>query len=282
MTPCFCLILAGGFLMAAENEDAVRKEQACFEGVWRFALVEVDGKKQPEAPFETNKVIISKDGRFVVVQGTRITRGIMKLDPSHKPKHFDVTVTHGPAKGRTTRAIYELVGDTYKVCGSYRSNDRPTSFDSKPGRGLIVQVLKREKQDLREALLGVGRQELAGTWQAVSYARDGNEASYEDLKSVQLVMDPRGQATVLREGKVLLAGSTKLDPTADPMTLDLTFTEGDSKGQTALGIYRIEGDLLTICRAASDRARPTAFTSRPGSGQALMTYRRQKAATNRP
>jgi len=33
------------------------------------------------------------------------------------------------------------------------------------------------------------------------------------------------------------------------MTIDMAYTEGDDKGRTALGIYKIEDDVLTICRA---------------------------------
>jgi uncharacterized protein (TIGR03067 family) len=277
VTRCIELVLAWGILMGSD-EEATRKEYARFEGTWSFALVEVEGAKQPDVPFETHKVIIAKDGRFVVVQGPRITRGILKLDPTKTPKHFDFTVTDGPAKGRTTLAVYELDGDTYKFCGSIRNQGRPAALVSKPGSGTILQVLKREKQGVREALIDVGRKELTGTWQAVSYALDGDTASDEDMKRIQLSIDAAGKAAVLRDGKVLTAGTTTIDPTKNPMTLDVTYTEGDFKGLTALGVYKIEADLLTICRAAPGKARPTEFASKPGSGHALMTYKRNKAA----
>ena len=57
------------------------------------------------------------------------------------------------------------------------------------------------------------------------------------------------RATARSEGKVFIAGTTAIDPTASPMTIDVTFAEGDAKGKTALGIYKLDGDLLTICRA---------------------------------
>jgi uncharacterized protein (TIGR03067 family) len=279
MTPSTTLLLACGLFTGFASEDAAKKEQACFEGVWSFALVEVDGKKQPDVPFTTHKVIISKDGSFVVIQGPRITRGLMKLDPTKTPKHFDVTVTNGPAKGRTTLAIYELDGDTYKICSSFRNKDRAAGFDSKPGGGLVFQVLKREKQDLKEALIEAGGQELAATWQALEYTLDGNRAPDEDIKKVKLVIDGQGNAAAYRDGKIFIGGSAKIDPTKNPMTIDVMYTEGDYKGQTGLGIYKIEDDVLTICRAAPDHARPTEFASRPGSGHTLMTYKREMAST---
>jgi len=273
------LVVAYGLLVGSDNADATKKEYARFEGVWRFALVEVEGTKQPEAPFGTNKIIIWGDGQFVVVQGQRITRGRFELDLTKTPKHFDVTITDGPAKGRRTEAIYDLEGDTYKVCGSIRSKERPAALISKPGSGTILQVLKREKQDVKHARIEVGRQELAGTWQAVSYALDGNKASDEDMKKIKLSIDANGKATAVRDGKVFIAGTIQIDPTMNPMTMDVTYTEGDPTGQTAFGIYKIEDDLLTICRAAPDRGRPAEFASLRGSGHTLMTYKREQKST---
>jgi len=272
VTTRLSLMLACGLFGGVGGEDAARKDYARFEGVWSFALVEVDGKKQPAVPFETHKVIISNNGNFIVVQGQRVTRGSFKLDPSKTPKHFDNTV-----KDKTTLCIYELDGDTYKICGSFRGNERPITFESKPGSGLVSQVLRREKQDVKAALIEVGRQELAGTWQAVSYALDGKTASDEDMKRIKLVIDASGKATALRDGKVFIASTTTIDPTKAPVQIDMTYTEGDSKGRTALGIYKIEDDVLTICRNATDKPRPTEFASKPGSGHTLMTYKREKA-----
>ena len=270
------LMLAGSLLFASEREDATKKAHAQLEGVWSFALVEFDGKKQPAVPFATNKMIISKDGSYVVVQGTRVTRGTLKLDPTATPKHYDPTITTGPRKSLTFSGIYELDGDTLKICFSLRGKERPAALASKPGSGLLFQVFNREKQDVKEALIEASRTELAATWKAVSYSLDGNKAADEDLKKIELAIDAAGKTSARREGKVFIASTTKIDPTSNPMTIDITFTEGDPKGQTALGIFKIEYDLLTICRSAPGKPRPTEFSSKPGSGHTLMSYRREK------
>jgi uncharacterized protein (TIGR03067 family) len=270
-----------GLLVGADNEKAANQEYARFQGVWRFALIEVDGVKQDEAPLATNKLIISKDGRYVIVQGDRITHGILKLDPTKTPKHYDVTVTNGSAKGLTCSGIYEIDGDTYKICVPLRGKDRPRDFDSKPGGGCLFHVFKRENKEIKEALTAVGRKELAGKWQAATYALNGNKASAEDLKKVQLVIDAEGNTRALNDGKVFIASTTRIDPTAEPKTIDMFYTQGDSKGKTSLGIYKIEDDILTICRAAPDKARPTEFDSKPDSGQTLMTYKREKVGIKR-
>jgi uncharacterized protein (TIGR03067 family) len=116
-----------------------------------------------------------------------------------------------------------------------------------------------------------------GTWQAVSYALDGKSAPAADLKKVRLVIDAAGRTTLKQEGKTLLAATMTLDPANRPRQMDITFTEGRDKGKKALAIYELDGDTLRICRAGPGKARPAEFSSKPGSGHALMTYRGERA-----
>lgn len=246
-------------------------------GVWRFALVEVAGVKQPELPFEKNKLIISRDGSYVIVQGDRITRGTIKIDPGKSPKHYDVEITAGPAKGLKAAGIYELNGDDFKICLPLRGKDRPAALASTHENGCMLHVFKRTDQPAQEALVSVARKELAGSWQALSYALDGNKASAQDMKKIQLIFDAQGNTKALNDGKVFIATSTTVDPTIIPMTIDLKFTEGDLKGKSSLGIFKIEKDVLTICRAAPGKPRPIDFSSKPATGETLMTYKREKS-----
>jgi uncharacterized protein (TIGR03067 family) len=277
LTLAFCLlpaaVLLGGF---QDDKEAARKEHALFEGVWRFARVEVEGVRQPEAPFETNKIIIRGDGSYVVVQGQRITRGEFKVDPTKSPKHFDVTITDGPTKGQTFSAIYELNGDTYQFCGSLRTKDRPSALSSKPGSGTMLQVLTREKQTVKDALNELGRRELTGTWKAVSSVFEGRKASGDAGMESKISFDAHGKASVTREGKVVMAATTKIDAASNPMTIDLTWTMADRKVQTVLGIYKIEDERLILCLAGPGELRPKEFSSERGSGNLLKTYERVK------
>ncbi len=261
------------FVGPQKNPDAATEEHARFEGVWQFAAVEVEGKKQPDAPFATNRIIIHADGSYVVVQGSRITRGQFKVDPTKSPKHFDVTITDGPAKGQTFAAIYELEGDTYQFCGSLRSKDRPSDLSSKPGSGTILQTLKREKLSVKQALSELGRQELTGTWEPVSKINDGKKEPDDRAK---LVIDSSGEAKLLVGDLDVRRGMTDIDPMAKPMTIDMIWKTADREGNKTRGIYKVEGDRLTICFAAIGKERPKEFSSEPGSGNELVTYERAK------
>ena len=262
--------------MAPEIDEPTKKEYARFEGTWSFDFVEVEGKKQPDGPFETNKTIICKGGRYVVVQGNKITRGIFKLDLTKTPKQYDFTITDGPAKGKTGTCIYELEGDTFKFCSSFRTSERPTEFVTKPGSGTVFEILKRQKQSFAEALTNLERREMAGTWQAVSSSIDGRDAIGDDLKKIALSINDEGNATFTHNGKSLLA-ATKIDPSQDPSWIDFTYTEGADKGQASLGIYRIQNGSLTICHAKIGYPRPIDFAPDPSANYSLVTCARQKA-----
>lgn len=266
----FCVVI-----MSAGDDAAVKKDLVRFEGVWSFASVIVDGKKQPAVPATTNRLITWKDGHCLVQQGTRLTRSIIKIDPTQSPGHYDVSLLNGSNAGMTSRGIYELQADTLQLCFSLKGKERATRFESEPGSGLMLQAFKREKVSVKDALLEAGRLELAGSWQAVTYSLNGQAASEEDMKKVKLVIDKEGKATALNEGKVFLTGMTMIDLTQSPMTIDISYSEGELKGKTSLGIYQVEGSTLTICRAVPGQPRPTLFSSKPESGHTLMSYRRE-------
>lgn len=152
-------LLATNSLMSFDNQNAIEKDYTLFSGVWAFDLIEVNGVKQPDVPFDTHKmIVVSAERRFVVVQGKKITRGVFQMDPTRTPKEIDVTATNNQGKTLTTLAIYELEGNTYKVCSSFRSNERPSEFLSKPGDETVFEVLKRSNQSVEDALAKRDRQ----------------------------------------------------------------------------------------------------------------------------
>jgi uncharacterized protein (TIGR03067 family) len=257
---------------APAADAAAKDEQARLEGVWSFTSVKVNGQPQPVAGHEADRMIFQKDGRFTVVQRPGITHGTFKVNPGHAPKQYDVRIETGRLKDISVPAIYELAGDTLTICLPLGGSERPTVLESKTNDGHLFEVFKRERETVKDALIAAGRRDLTGTWQAEAYALDGKPASADDLKKIQLVFDAEGNTKALNDGKLFIASSTKIDPTASPATIDITFTGGEGKGGTALGIYRLEDNVLTICRAAPGKPRPTEFSSNPSSGLTLMTY----------
>jgi uncharacterized protein (TIGR03067 family) len=66
----------------------------------------------------------------------------------------------------------------------------------------------------------------------------------------------------------------KFDAKASPATLDLG--SGKDGREMSLGIYKIEGDKLTICDTPPKQGRPTEFATPTGSVNYLMIFRRVK------
>jgi uncharacterized protein (TIGR03067 family) len=129
----------------AAEDEAVQKELSRFEGTWQFVSIEIEGKKVPEEQVKNSGKLVLKGDQFTLRQGDVTYKGTLKVDLTQKPKRIDITFTDGPEKGRTSLGIYELDGDTYKVCIGLTGKDRPTEFASKPGSGHVLEVLKREK-----------------------------------------------------------------------------------------------------------------------------------------
>ncbi len=59
---------------------------------------------------------------------------------------LDVIGTEGPNKGKTIPAIFDLAGDTLKICYDLSGQARPTEFKSSPGTQQFLATYQREKK----------------------------------------------------------------------------------------------------------------------------------------
>ena len=123
----------------------VAKELKKFQGTWTFESVETCGQKEPAAGFKGMTVTFAGD-KFTVKKGDEVIQaGTQKLDPSRSPKTVDVTVAEGLSKGAVMLGIYEIKGDTLKVCFDPEGKKRPAEFKSASGSQTFVAVHKRVK-----------------------------------------------------------------------------------------------------------------------------------------
>jgi uncharacterized protein (TIGR03067 family) len=117
---------------------------------------------------------------------------------------------------------------------------------------------------------------VQGPWVLTSLMIDGQVAEETEIMGSRLVVEcERGQALI--EG-VTLEGTIRLDPTGTPNTIDVTFREGPNAGLTVRGIYKLEQDRFTVCRAQRPGGkRPAEFAAPPGSRSVLMVWEREEA-----
>ncbi|HZU36492.1 MAG TPA: TIGR03067 domain-containing protein [Gemmataceae bacterium] len=145
----FCalgLVVATGTGVRADDKADVAKELKKFQGVWTFESVEAGGKKAPADQFKGVTVTFAGN-KHTVKKGDQVLQvGIQKLDPSKSPKAIDVRIIEGPNKGAVMLGIYEINGDTLKVCFDESGKKRPTEFKSAPGSETFVNVHKRVKK----------------------------------------------------------------------------------------------------------------------------------------
>jgi uncharacterized protein (TIGR03067 family) len=137
------LTAAGGIGARADDKADVKKELKKFEGAWTFETVEAGGKELPAAEFKGMTVAFEGD-KYSVKKGDEVIEtATLKLDPSQSPKTFDSTVTEGPNKGTVILGIYEISGDTLKVCFDPEGKKRPTEFKTASGSQTTLVVHKR-------------------------------------------------------------------------------------------------------------------------------------------
>jgi uncharacterized protein (TIGR03067 family) len=116
-------------------------------------------------------------------------------------------------------------------------------------------------------------QAMQGDWVGEKMVRDG--MAFPDDAAQALFRKVKGNAyTVHRFRTKAGSGTFKLDATKTPKQIDLTPDGG--KAGTIEGIYKIDGDTMTICYPAPKGKRPEAFESKEGSGVTLSVWVREK------
>jgi uncharacterized protein (TIGR03067 family) len=133
------VVLTVGLLfgVATAGEDA-KKALKKFEGTWSVVSVEKDGKKAPEGEISDVQCVFSGEN-LSFKKGDKTKEGTIKIDPSKKPAHIDIT-----HDGKTAMGIYSFTKDELKLCIS--ETERPTEFTTKEGTKTTLIVLKREKK----------------------------------------------------------------------------------------------------------------------------------------
>lgn len=114
---------------------------------------------------------------------------------------------------------------------------------------------------------------LQGVWVAESYEYNGKPVGEAVLRRTRVVFE--GDTLELIEtAEVGELVTFVLREDADPKQIDLRIARGPDAGKLALGIYRLDRDILRLCWAAPGKPRPTAFTTLNGMAVAGLVLRR--------
>jgi uncharacterized protein (TIGR03067 family) len=132
----------GGRMAVSYVEDQVAKadkDQEVFQGTWKIIAFTQGGNKKSDDEIAMVKVIIKGDSISLDFDGQdEVKHGTFKLDSSKKPKQIDIMTD----AGQKIEGIYELAGDTFKICGK-EGGPRPTVYKSEAGSDTVLIELKR-------------------------------------------------------------------------------------------------------------------------------------------
>ena len=114
---------------------------------------------------------------------------------------------------------------------------------------------------------------LEGNWAMVSGEQDGKAIPDDELHKFGLAIVGNQHTVTWADAE--LKGTHELDTGQTPMTIDATDTAGPFEGMSLKGIFKVDGDLFTLCFAAPGSERPTEFTTKDGSATILHVWKRQ-------
>ena len=294
-------------LLVLERYQLTVDEKA-IEGDWTAVSQIKDGKPIPDGDMHVEYVkniqtlsIMHKDWAMI--------RGGCVLNPAKEPKQ--ITVHTDPIIGGYLLGIYHFEGDQLKIAYRYPiqtlgGDQRPKQFESLPGSGVTLLVLK--KKELQQEVnpypvkTQVGSSQeplnsksisdtvnpaaelkaLVGPWKVVRVEKgkdaNGNWMYVSDFKAVDyLSFDERYLKVQDFTNGVENMFKYSVDPTAEPKTLDLRELESQNPpGElVALGIYKSESDRMSILLtkylpALKSQQRPKDFAIDANSADVLL------------
>lgn len=124
---------SGASCHSADEADA-----KAIQGTWAIVSAEIGGELFPVEAFN-NVQLVLKDGTYKLA----IDEGIYKLLDADGRKGIDVIGEKGPNKGKTIPAIYEIKGDSMKICYDLDGKTRPGKFETEKGTRQFLATYKR-------------------------------------------------------------------------------------------------------------------------------------------
>ncbi|HWX23268.1 MAG TPA: TIGR03067 domain-containing protein [Candidatus Binatia bacterium] len=145
MKHILCLLVTLALSPAAFAADP--SDAKALRGSWTPVEAQLAGQPVPDAVLKSINLKVANGTYLVTVEGGREPdKGTYTLDSAANPKGMTVISTNGPNRGKTFPAIYELKGDTLRVCYDLSGAKRPAAFKSVADTQLFLVTYHRKKQ----------------------------------------------------------------------------------------------------------------------------------------
>jgi uncharacterized protein (TIGR03067 family) len=138
---CLCLTAVASLSAFASDQPDAK----AIQGSWTLVKAQLGGQPMGEEVMKTISLKLA-DGKYAVLASGEPDNGTYTLDPSTKPKSITVTGTEGPNHGKTFPSIYELKGDTLRICYDLSGMKQPKEFKSVAGTKLFLVTYHRKKE----------------------------------------------------------------------------------------------------------------------------------------
>src|SRR5262245_17345815 len=130
------IVAAAGLTTADDPKTKVPDPQKELQGTWKYIAGERDGEKVPDREIARAPKLVIEGEKYTFKAGDEGETGTIKLDPAKKPKTIDLAITSGPDKDKKQVGIYQVEGDTLKLCVAPPGDaQRPATFNTKGGDG---------------------------------------------------------------------------------------------------------------------------------------------------
>lgn len=137
---CFCLAL--GVSVKAFADEPVG-DPVAIVGTWLPVKAELSGKPMPDEVLKTITLKLSSRSYEATVGG-ELDKGVYRISSKVNPKSITVTGMAGPNSGKTFPGIYELDGDTLRICYDLSGAGRPKEFKTIAGDQYFLVIYKRK------------------------------------------------------------------------------------------------------------------------------------------
>ena len=129
----------------------------------------------------------------------------------------------------------------------------------------------------KEEAIRADRARMAGEWRVVSIEANGNTNADSEVVQITVVNRLDGTWSLLSNGNVIAEGTSTIDPTTSPKTIELKSHRGslqNSRGTHYRGIYEVHETTRRVCFVPADKPVPESFAGGRDTGQILVTFER--------
>jgi uncharacterized protein (TIGR03067 family) len=118
------------------------------------------------------------------------------------------------------------------------------------------------------------QEKMQGTWKVEKLMRDGMEAPADIREKMTVTIT--GNKMSIKIGEGAEESEFTLDPSTKPAHFDFKLISMKEDTKTRYGLYKFDGESLTLCWTRGGGERPKDFESKPGSLSALFALKKEK------